>query len=75
MNSVEALAHRWQSSYRTPESGTRRQVIGSSLEADPEQSLPRPATVSLFPAVEQSEEVPEHLIEGNHSHDDSPVTA
>ena len=75
MDSVETLADRWRLSYRTPEFGTRRQLVGSLLEADPEQSLSRPAAVRLLPAVDQSEEMPEHLIEGDHSHDDSSVTA
>ncbi len=42
MKSIEDLADRWRLIYRTLASGTRRQLVGSLLEADAEQSLPLP---------------------------------
>ncbi|WP_336326332.1 hypothetical protein [Halovenus sp. HT40] len=122
MDSIEALADRWRLIYRTLESGTRRQVVGSLLEADPEQSLPLPEAAnspeyrldpellrtnllhehlpmmeaqgfiewgtdpfcvargprfeevaSILLAVDQYEEMPDHLIEGCYFHGKSSV--
>ena len=42
MKSIEDLADRWRLIYRTLASGTRRQLVGSLLEADAGQSLPLP---------------------------------
>lgn len=42
MTSVEQLAERWRLVYQTLASGTRRQLVGSLVEADPGESLALP---------------------------------
>ncbi|MXR51021.1 hypothetical protein GRX03_05295 [Halovenus sp. WSH3] len=120
MESVESLADRWRQIYRTLQSGTRRQIIGSLLEADADASLSLPEAAnspeyrldpellttnlvhehlplmaeggfiewerdpftvargpqfadvaSVLLAVDQSEEIPAHLIEGCYFHGES----
>jgi hypothetical protein len=122
MESVKALADRWRLIYRTLASGTRRQLIGSLLEADPEQSLPLPEAANspeyrldpdlltmnlthehlpmmadgqfieweddpfrvargprfeevaeVLLAVDRSDGIPDHLIEGCYFHGERPV--
>lgn len=73
MESVEVLANRWQLTYQTLESGTRRQIVGSLLEADPAQSLSLSEAVRILFAVDPSTEMSEHLIDGWHFHDNSSV--
>lgn len=47
MDSIEQLGQRWRLIYRTLAAGTRRQVIGSLLEAPPDRTLSLPEAANL----------------------------
>lgn len=66
MTPVEQLAERWRLVYQTLASGTRRQLVGSLIEADPGESLPLPEAANspeyrLDPAVLTTNLLHEHL--------------
>lgn len=47
MDPIEELGERWHHIYRVLSAGTRRQIVGSLLEAPPDRKLPLPEAANL----------------------------
>jgi len=47
MESIEELGERWHTVFRTLSDGTRRQIIGSLLEASPNRKLSLPEAANM----------------------------